>query len=79
MEFTDAFNHLKNDEIKIVTADKFIRPTNVPFLIADMEKFYKKTNWSPKIDFETILLDTLNYWRERIENEKDTELNKGEE
>ena len=72
-------SNLKNDEIKIVTADKFIRPTNVPFLIADMEKFYKKTNWSPKIDFETILLDTLNYWRERIENEKDTELNIGEE
>ena len=72
-------SNLNNDEIKIVTADKFIRPTNVPFLIADMEKFYKKTNWSPKIDFETILLDTLNYWRERIENEKDTELNKGEE
>ena len=44
-----------------------------------MEKFYKKTNWSPKINFEEILSDTLNYWRERIENEKDTELNMGEE
>ena len=72
-------SNLKKDEIKIITADKYIRPTSVPFLIADMEKFYNKTNWSPKINFEEILSDTLNYWRERIENEKDTELNMGEE
>ena len=72
-------SNLQKDEIKIITADKYIRPTSVPFLIADMEKFYNKTNWSPKINFEEILSDTLNYWRERIENEKDTELNTGEE
>ena len=72
-------SNLNKEEIKIISDKKYIRPTNVPFLIADMEKFIDKTNWSPKINFETILLDTLNYWRERIENEKYTELNNGDE
>ena len=72
-------SNLNKDEIKIMTAEKFVRPTNVPFLIGDIDKFYKKTNWVPKIGFEEILKDTLNYWRERIENEKNTELNIGEE
>ena len=76
MKLIDLSN-LKKDEISIVSDDKYIRPTNVPFLIADAEKFYKKTSWSPKIKFEEILSDTLNYWRERIEKEHDTELNKG--
>ena len=48
-------SNLKKDEISIVSDDKYIRPTNVPFLIADAEKFYKKTSWSPKIKFEEIL------------------------
>ena len=37
----------------------------------------KKLAGVQKIKFEEILSDTLNYWRERIEKEHDTELNKG--
>ena len=49
---------------------KFIRPTNVPRLIGDMSKFKKVSDWEPKISFEQILLDTLEYWRNRIKIEK---------
>ena len=72
-------SNLSKEEVKIQTNDKYVRPTNVPFLIGDMNKFYKKTNWIPKIKIDEILSDTLDYWRKRIENEKDTELNMGEE
>ncbi len=44
----------------------FVRPTNVPRLIGDMSEFSKITKWKPQISFDKILLDTLNYWRERV-------------
>ena len=45
---------------------KYVRPTNVPYLIADVSEFINQTGWTPVIDFETILSDTLNYWRQRV-------------
>ena len=47
-------------------ADEYVRPTNVPYLIADVSEFSKTTGWRPKINFETILSDTLEYWRSRV-------------
>ena len=47
------------------TDPELVRPTNVPRLISDTSKFRKITNWKPKISFEVILKDTLEYWRER--------------
>ena len=70
---------IKKSDVEIKTAKEYVRPTNVPFLIGDMKKFMQKTNWKPKINIDKILLDTLNYWRNRIENEKDTQLNTGKE
>ncbi len=45
---------------------KYVRPTAVPRLIGDMTKFREATGWKPKISFNQILDDTLNYWRERV-------------
>ena len=45
---------------------KYVRPTQVPRLICDPEKFVKKTGWQPEYSFESILADTLNYWRDQI-------------
>lgn len=70
---------IKKSDVIIKTAKEYVRPTNVPFLIGDMKKFMQKTNWKPKINIDKILLDTLNYWRDRIENEKNTQLNTGKE
>ena len=44
----------------------FIRPTNVPFLIADTKKFSKITKWKIKYSFNDILEDTLNFWRTNV-------------
>ncbi|MDP3987518.1 MAG: GDP-mannose 4,6-dehydratase [Candidatus Levybacteria bacterium] len=54
-------------KISKVIDKEFVRPTSVPRLIANSKEFRKLTNWKPKIPFETILEDTLNYWREFIE------------
>jgi GDP-4-dehydro-6-deoxy-D-mannose reductase len=45
----------------------FIRPTNVPFLITKRTDFEKLTGWQAKISFDQILLDTLNFWRKKLE------------
>ena len=59
-----SFSTIKN--LKHKTYEPFIRPTNVPFLITKKTDFEKLTGWKPKISFEKILLDTLNFWREKI-------------
>jgi len=48
------------------TVPQYVRPTQVPRLIADTAKFRDATGWEPKISFETILTDTLDYWRDRV-------------
>lgn len=45
---------------------KYVRPTNVPFLISDIREFSQLTGWRPEISFDQILDDTLQYWRARV-------------
>ena len=47
---------------------KFVRPTQVPFLICDSTKFRKLTSWETKIGYRQILTDTLDYWRHQIKS-----------
>lgn len=56
--------------ITYVIDSKYVRPTQVPRLICDASKFLSQTGWEPKISFETILSDTLEYWRDQIKNSR---------
>lgn len=56
------------------TDPKFVRPTQVPRLIADTSKFRKATGWQPIIPFTKILSDTMSYWRGRIAAERSPSL-----
>jgi len=56
-------------KIKKVVDKKFVRPTSVPMLIGETKEFRKLTGWKPKIGFETILKDTLNYWRDFLDKD----------
>ena len=47
---------------------QYVRPTQVPRLIADTTRFREATGWEPKIGFERILTDTLDYWRGRVKD-----------
>ncbi|MBI5199991.1 MAG: GDP-mannose 4,6-dehydratase, partial [Elusimicrobia bacterium] len=46
---------------------RYVRPTQVPRLICDASKFVKRTGWKPKLSFETILDETLAYWRDQLD------------
>jgi len=52
--------------IKIETDLRLVRLTSVPRLIGDTRKFRDLTGWKPKIPFEKILEDTLEYWRDFV-------------
>jgi GDP-4-dehydro-6-deoxy-D-mannose reductase len=54
--------------IKYKKYKPFVRPTNVPYLIADISKFKKKSGWKPLLSINDILSDTLNYWRDKLDN-----------
>ncbi len=56
--------------ISYETDPKYVRPTQVPILICDASRFVNETKWEPEISFETILSDTLGYWRERVKKEE---------
>jgi len=58
------YSTIKNLKHKIYRP--FVRPTSVPFLITQKTEFENLTGWKPKISFEQILLDTLNFWREKL-------------
>lgn len=70
--FAEVLDKLKKlstvGNIKIEKVEKFIRPTAVPYLIAETSKFRDLTNWKPDFDLDFILSDVLNYWRTRIKN-----------
>ena len=53
------------NNIKYEIDQQYVRPTNVPLLIADTSKFKEATGWTPKISFNQILKDTLDYWRNK--------------
>ena len=53
-------------DIKYEEHKPFVRPTDVPRLIANVKKFQDVADWTPKISFKKILEDTLNYWRKQI-------------
>jgi len=57
---------LDKDKIKIEVDPELVRPTNVPRLIGNPKKFKELTGWEPKIGFEELLKDILEYWRDFV-------------
>ena len=53
--------------ISYIEHKPFVRPTTVPYLIADISNFKKITKWKPVLGIKDILQDTLNYWRNEID------------
>ena len=53
-------------KIRVETDPKRLRPSDVELLQGNCAKFKEKTGWQPKIPFEQTLMDTLDYWRQRV-------------
>ena len=60
----------KVKNIKHTIEKKYIRPVQVPRLICDASKFTKLTKWKPKKDIDSIIIDTLRYWRSYVKKNK---------
>jgi GDP-4-dehydro-6-deoxy-D-mannose reductase len=60
--------YLRQCKVKIqVKQDKSrMRPSDVPILVGDNQKFFKQTGWTPGIPFQDTLADLLAYWRQNI-------------
>lgn len=65
-EVLDILLSFSDVKVKIKQSKARLRPSDVPVLIGDYNKFNKITGWTPKIKFEDTLKDILEYWRERI-------------
>ena len=59
----------EDPKISYKQVQKFTRPTQVPFLIADVSKFTEVSGWKPEISMEQMLRDILDYWRIRVRND----------
>ena len=60
--------YLRQCKVKVrVKQDKArMRPSDVPILVGDNQKFCKRTGWTSLITFEKTLTDLLNYWRQTV-------------
>ncbi len=56
------------DKIKVEVDPERLRPIDADLQVPNCTKFTKHTGWKPEINFETTMLDLLNYWRERVKN-----------
>lgn len=57
-------------EINIEVDKTRCRPSDLPVLQGDATKFTEKTGWKRKYILDRTLLDLLNYWRERMKEDK---------
>ena len=65
-EMLDKLLSFSKIKIEIKEDSSRIRPSDVEILEGDSTKFRKITGWKPKISFEKMLKDSLDYWRERL-------------
>jgi len=57
---------IANCEATVEVNKDLLRPSDVTLQIPDCSKFKAATGWYPEIPFEKTLLDTLDYWRNRV-------------
>lgn len=69
-EVLDLLLSMSRIKIEVKQDPAKMRPSDVPILIGEAEKFRKRTGWKPEIPFHKTLEDILNYWRERVKKEK---------
>jgi len=61
----EMFLEILEDEDRRVIIEqdpKMMRPSDVPYLLANSSKFCSTTNWSPNYSFKQTLKDLLDYW-----------------
>lgn len=65
-EVLDMLLSMTRMKIRVETDPERLRPSDVPLLEGDSNKFREASGWKPEIPFEQTLKDILDYWRERV-------------
>lgn len=52
-----------NQDVQVIVDPARLRPVDAPLVYADISHLREDTGWHPACDFETALVETLNYWR----------------
>lgn len=74
-EIGDVLNTLigmstMKDQIKIEVDPDRLRPIDADLQVPNTKKFTDHTGWKPQIKYEQTMWDLLNYWRERVAENK---------
>jgi GDP-4-dehydro-6-deoxy-D-mannose reductase len=64
-DIADRLLKLSKEKVELKEATK-VKKNDVPVLLGDNRKFFKKTGWRPLIDIDMSLSDILAYWRKRV-------------
>lgn len=65
-EMLDLLLSFSDISIEVRQVPEKMRPSDVKLLVCDATKFQELTGWVPEIPLETMLRDTLDYWRDRV-------------
>jgi GDP-4-dehydro-6-deoxy-D-mannose reductase len=65
-EMLDSLLSMSEAKVEVRQDPSRLRPSDVPILEADPAKFRQATGWVPEIGFEQMMLDILDYWRDRL-------------
>ncbi len=65
-EVLDMLLAMSEAEIEVVPDPARLRPSDVPVVVSDCNKFRQQTGWQPTISLRESLRDILDYWRERV-------------
>lgn len=64
-EILEKLIKLSGKDIQITKDPQRMRPSEIPVLIGNSEKFREATLWQPKYSIDQTLEDTLNYWKDK--------------
>ena len=69
-EVLDMLLAVSQVEIEVVPDPARLRPSDVPVVVSDCGKFRQQTGWRATVALRESLLEVLNYWRERIKEDR---------
>lgn len=58
------------DKISVEVDPERLRPIDADLQVPNTNKFFSHTGWKPEISFEKTMIDLLNYWRIRVQDNK---------
>lgn len=69
-EALEALLEMSEAQIDVVQDPSRMRPSDVPVVVSDCSKFRQRTGWRATVNLRESLREILDYWRERVKEDK---------